>query len=87
VAPESASQKSESRTSVQPEGFMGIDALARHFKVPGAKREALRKRLERFRKEHAQDSNAFIEHDAKGRNETRYLYNPARLANLISDLT
>jgi hypothetical protein len=67
-------------------GYMGLDALVKYFDIPEPKREAFRKRLDRFRAEHAQDSSIYIEHDARARNEARYLYNPARVADLIGDM-
>jgi hypothetical protein len=67
-----------------PNSFMSPVELAEYYKITN--KDALRKRLERFRQKHTMDSNLFIESQNRGANKPKYLYNPKLIAHILDDL-
>lgn len=64
-------------------GFMSAADLAKHHRVDS---EALRKRLDRYRANHALDANLYIESQDRGRNKAKYLYDAQKVLSIIKDL-
>ncbi|HIJ72230.1 MAG TPA: hypothetical protein HPP87_12875 [Planctomycetes bacterium] len=58
-------------TALPPSTFLSATDIANIRKVPA---EALRKRLERYRKRHVLDAKLFIEPSDRGKKEPKYLY-------------
>lgn len=69
-----------------PRGFMGIEQLCEQFSVPDRKKQAFRKRLERFRKKNALNPNAITESQNKGFRQSKYLYNASMVADIAKQV-
>ena len=63
--------------------FMSMAELVEHFKID--RREALRKRLQRFREKNTLNADAFIESENRGANKPKYLYNVDLVSPIIAD--
>jgi hypothetical protein len=85
-APSAPASKTPNEKTGVVIGFAGINEIMQHFAIPPRKRDALDGRLKRFRRQHAADGKAVIEHDAPARNQPRYLYNLAMVEPLVKDL-
>jgi hypothetical protein len=55
--------------------FMSIPQLKEHFSLSEKKIPPVKKRLERFRARYAQNPDAFIESQNRGKNKPKYFYN------------
>jgi len=64
--------------------FMSATELAGHFDIQN--KEALRKRLERFRRKHKFDADAFCEVQNPGRTQARFLWNVERVKPVVEQL-
>ena len=64
--------------------FMSAAELASHFDIQN--KEALRKRLERFRRKHKFDADAFCEVQNPGRTQARFLWNVERVKAVVEQL-
>lgn len=62
-------------------GYMSVTQLAEHFQVDN--NDALRKRLERFRRKHFLDDDVFIESDDVGKHKPRFFYNVKMVASIV----
>lgn len=64
-------------------GYMSSADLAKHH---GVDREALRKRLDRYRGKHIFDSELFVESQDRGKNKPKYLYDAEKVLPIIQEL-
>ena len=84
-AEQSASQKPAGKgQGTKSPQFMSVAELAECFEVDN--KDALRKRLERFRKRNALNPDAFIEAQDRGVRKPKYLYNVKMAVGVIEDL-
>jgi hypothetical protein len=75
------------RAAENPHGFLGAADLAKVFHVPPEKMPTLHKRLERFRKRHADDSEYVAAVEEAGPREAHYLHAVKYVLPEIQDLT
>jgi hypothetical protein len=75
------------RAAENPHGFLGAADLAKVFHVPPEKMPTLHKRLERFRKRHANDSEYVAAVEEAGPREAHYLHAVKYVLPEIQDLT
>ncbi|MHC4397152.1 MAG: hypothetical protein ACYS1A_16045 [Planctomycetota bacterium] len=64
--------------------FMSSSKIADFFDVQN--REALRKRLDRYRKKHLLDTKLFVESQDRGKNKPKFLYNVKAVSPIIDEL-
>ena len=76
--------RKEQDTKIMSPRFMSVRELAEHFEVDN--KDALRKRMERFRKKNALNSDAFREVQNAGVHGPRFLYNTEMVSGIITEL-
>ncbi|MGA2070474.1 MAG: hypothetical protein ABSG97_03920 [Sedimentisphaerales bacterium] len=79
-------QKQQGKQAIKHNSFMNLEQLCKQFNVPNKNKQAFRKRLERFRAKNAFGTDAFIESQNKGGQQSKYLYNVKMVASIAEEV-